>query len=190
MAVNFPQIPFYFLRHGVTDHNLRRLVMGQLDIPLNDQGRRQARTAAAQISTLGITSVVCSPLSRARETGEIVATRLGLPVMLAEGLRERDWGEMTGRPYHELVRDSTPRAAETAEQFRSRVLLAMSMLSSSSPTLVVAHSGVCRVLRRHLNAGDAAGPVPNAIPLLFTPLPEGGWRESAVTPASCAIASE
>ncbi|MDY0242173.1 MAG: histidine phosphatase family protein, partial [Rhodospirillaceae bacterium] len=43
MSSLLPLVPFYFLRHGITDHNRNRLVMGQLDIPLNMAGRRQAR---------------------------------------------------------------------------------------------------------------------------------------------------
>ena len=75
MSFVLPPVPFYFLRHGVTDHNLRRLVMGQLDVPLNDQGRRQAELAARQVVGLGISRIVSSPLSRARETAEVIAGR-------------------------------------------------------------------------------------------------------------------
>ncbi len=186
MPVTFPSYPFYFLRHGVTDHNVRRVVMGQMDVPLNDLGRRQARAAAAMIGGLGIASIASSPLVRARETAEIVAAELGLPVIMVEDLQERDWGEMTGRPYHELIREITPRFAEGAEEFSRRVISAISSLTGAEPALVVAHSGICRVLRRHLAAGDAAGQVPNALPLRFAPLPDGGWREDAVA-ASCAM---
>lgn len=180
MSFVFPPVPFYFLRHGVTDHNLRRLVMGQLDIPLNPQGRRQAEAAAGLVASLGVVSIVCSPLSRARETAEIVALRLGLAVTLVDALRERDWGEMSGRSYRDMFRQLQPAGAETTEAFAERVLAAATALTAPQPALMVAHSGVCRVLRRHFALPNVEGPVPNAIPLLFLPSAEGRWSETVV----------
>lgn len=43
--VMIPHIPFYFLRHGETDWNLQRKMMGGVDIPLNATGRAQAEAA-------------------------------------------------------------------------------------------------------------------------------------------------
>lgn len=181
MPFVLPPVPFYFLRHGVTDHNLRRLVMGQLDVPLNDLGRRQAESAARRVVGLGIVRIACSPLSRARETAEIIAGRLGLPVRIVPDLREREWGEMTGRGHRELMRQTdTPRGAETTEIFSRRIEGAVLGLTEPEPLLMVAHSGICRVLRRALDIDDGEGPVPNAVPLLFAPRPGGGWSENAI----------
>lgn len=181
MTVPFPRVPFYFLRHGVTDHNVRRLVMGQLDVPLNDQGRHQARLAADRIRLVDIAAIVCSPLSRARETAEIVAAKLGVEVTVIEDLRERDWGEASGRPYRELFRQEVPLGAEPGEAFSRRVIAAVARLTKDKTVLMVSHSGVCRVLRRTLAVGDGDGPVPNGIPLLFSPGGDGAWREQPLS---------
>lgn len=181
MTVPLLPMPFYFLRHGVTDHNLRRLVMGQLDIPLNEQGRRQAESAALQIQRLDITTIVCSPLSRARETAEIVAAHLGLAVTVDDDLRERDWGAASGRPYRELLRERVPAGAESGEAFSRRIMAAAARMASGQPVLMVSHSGVCRVLRRTLAIDGGDGPVPNAVPLLFSPQSDGGWYEQVLT---------
>jgi len=188
MSFVLPPVPFYFLRHGVTDHNLRRLVMEQLDVPLNDQGRRQAELAARQVVGLGISRIVSSPLSRARETAEAVGVRLGLPVRIVADLRERAWGEMTGRTHRELMRaQATPNGAESLGIFAQRIEHTVLTLTQPEMVLIVAHSGVCRVLRRTLDIDDGEGPVPNAVPLLFAPRPGGGWSERAITTPCAAV---
>ena len=72
-----------FIRHGETDWNAAGRLQGQRDIPLNDTGRAQARrngTAikAAMPEAAGF-DFVASPLSRSRETMEIVRAAMGLP---------------------------------------------------------------------------------------------------------------
>ena len=179
MTYVFPRTPFYFLRHGVTDHNQRRVVMGQRDIPLNDLGRRQARQAAESLQGVDISRVVTSPLSRARETAEIIAEALGLDLDVVDGFKERDWGEMAGRSYRELMQaQTTPAGAETTEAFSARVLSALEEVSLAASPLLVSHSGMCRVLRRCFALTDDRKAVPNAVPILFAPNGTGGWTET------------
>ncbi|TCL80269.1 putative phosphoglycerate mutase [Curtobacterium sp. PhB142] len=87
----------YLVRHGETDWNAQRRIQGSTDIPLNDTGRRQAADAAELLARRRFDAVVASPLSRAAETGTIIADRLGLaaPVTYA-GLAERAYGEAEG----------------------------------------------------------------------------------------------
>ncbi|WP_248703287.1 histidine phosphatase family protein [Curtobacterium sp. MWU13-2055] len=87
----------YLVRHGETDWNAQRRIQGSTDIPLNDTGRRQATEAAELLTRRQFDAVVASPLSRAAETGTIIADRLGLaaPVTYA-GLAERAYGEAEG----------------------------------------------------------------------------------------------
>lgn len=175
--------PFYFLRHGVTDHNQRRLVMGQLDIPLNDAGRRQAEQAGLVLGGQPIGQILASPLARATETAAIIGRHLGLAVTVLEALRERDWGEMAGRSYRELMRaDAIPAGAETLAAFSGRVLGALGRLAPGGVPLLVAHSGICRVLRHALSIVDDHRAVPHAVPLLFSPDRAGIWHEQPLTP--------
>lgn len=176
---------FYFVRHGVTDHNQARLIMGSLDIPLNDTGRRQARRAATLMAGRRLATIAASPLSRARETAEIIAGIIGAPVQVLDGLMERRWGVLEGRNLRERpLTGLLPDGAESLEDFTQRTLGALLSLQSPGPVLVVAHSGTCRVLRRHFAIDDGEGPVPNCVPLRFEPLAGGGWREFALRPSS------
>ncbi|WP_448003480.1 histidine phosphatase family protein [Agromyces bauzanensis] len=91
------------IRHGQTDWNLALLMQGRTDIPLNDAGREQALVAASALATEPWDAVVSSPLVRARETAEIIATSIGVPLGGAyDELVEQDFGVAEGTPVAEL----------------------------------------------------------------------------------------
>ena len=46
------RVAFYFIRHGETDWNVQKKIMGQLDIPLNNRGKEQAHRYADIIKNL------------------------------------------------------------------------------------------------------------------------------------------
>jgi len=94
-------IAFWFLRHGETDWNAQGLSQGNVDIPLNETGLAQARSAALLLRNRGITSIISSPLSRAKVTADIAAKTLGFPVSVDEGLREVAFGVQEGKPMSE-----------------------------------------------------------------------------------------
>ena len=83
-------------RHGQTDYNLQGRIQGQVDIPLNDTGRQQAQRAADDIAALGPTRIVSSPLVRARDTAEVLASLTGLSVEIDPGLVEKSFGTWEG----------------------------------------------------------------------------------------------
>lgn len=170
--------PFYYLRHGETESNAARLIAGSLDVDLTPLGRSQALAAAAALAHAPITAIYSSPLKRARETAEPIAQRLKLPVAIIPGIAERFWGALEGQPQALRVRGAMPEDAEPAEAFRARVLRGMAQIEAEVP-LIVAHSGVFRVLCRTLALAETAAPVTNALPLRFVPLASGGWRMEA-----------
>lgn len=87
----------YLVRHGETDWNKQRRIQGSTDIPLNATGRAQAAAAAELLTRRRFDAVVASPLSRALETGTIIAARLGLPSPDTHpGLAERSYGDAEG----------------------------------------------------------------------------------------------
>jgi len=66
----------YFTRHGQNEWNAKNIVCGVNDIPLNEKGKAQAKYLADKISDIGdIDIIVSSPLSRAKETAEIIAKK-------------------------------------------------------------------------------------------------------------------
>jgi probable phosphoglycerate mutase len=91
----------HLLRHGQTEHTPERRFSGRNDLPLSLTGRAEAEAAAARAAELGIEVIVASPLRRTRETAEIVAAKLGLPVGFDEDLVELDFGDLEGLTFDE-----------------------------------------------------------------------------------------
>jgi broad specificity phosphatase PhoE len=163
-------LPFWFLRHGETEANAADLIAGATDSPLTAQGRAQAKAAAERLTAWPLTAIYSSPLSRARDTADAVARKLGLPVTVIDGLAERRWGAWEGQPRSILVRDAIPPGGgEGPDVFRARVLQALATIPASGLPLVVAHSGIARVLREQLLGADVATPLENGRPVRFQP---------------------
>ncbi|CAN5483898.1 alpha-ribazole phosphatase [soil metagenome] len=90
----------YFIRHGETESNVRGLLHGVTDVPLNDLGRRQADLIADRLSTLThLDRIVSSPLQRALTTARAIQRRSGLPLRVYESLKEMNFGAAEGIPF-------------------------------------------------------------------------------------------
>ena len=87
----------FFVRHGKTEWNNQLRYQGATDIPLNAEGRLQARRAALRFSLAKVDAVISSPLSRAYETAEEIASfHKGAAVEKTSLLTEVDFGEASG----------------------------------------------------------------------------------------------
>ena len=156
---------FHFLRHGRTDYNLRRIVQGQLDIPLDDTGRAQARAAADVLADAPIGCIVSSDLIRARETAEIVGARLGLSPQFDPAWRERNFGVKQGQPSSPEVWENEAEQMESLQAFADRLSAALLRHVDRPGVLVVAHGGVLRVLSQLLRIELSGVELGNAVPL-------------------------
>ena len=62
----------YMVRHGETDWNKARRIQGQVDIPLNEFGRRLAKKTALGLADVPFDLCYTSPMSRAKETAKLI----------------------------------------------------------------------------------------------------------------------
>ncbi|GAA2246071.1 histidine phosphatase family protein [Herbiconiux moechotypicola] len=155
---------FTFVRHGQTDWNFEKRIQGTTDVPLNDTGREQAREtglllAERQRAEATWNGIVASPLSRARETAEIIASIVGFDdVELVPAIAERSYGEVEGLNAEELrARFPDPLAPVPGRERRrhvvARVLPALELLAEEHPgesLIVVSHGGVIGSLIRYV----------------------------------------
>ena len=170
---------FVFLaRHGETDWNSSGRWQGHTDIPLNDTGRLQASLLATRLRSRGVGAVVTSDLTRAHETGRIVAADLGVPVAYTDpDLRERSFGVFEGLTREQceaqhadawaawLDHKRAPEGGEAQESLSARVMAAVVRVATEiarpdAPALVVTHGGALRAVVSAV-IGTMPAPVPN-----------------------------
>lgn len=142
------------IRHGLTDWNAAGRIQGRSDIPLNDEGRRQASRLAQRLAEEEYRwdFVISSGLKRAQETAEIIANKLGLPLLDAdERLTERGFGQVEGLTLTEREErygagwNDLELGQEKVEALQERALAFMADLEVKYPDgniLVVTHGGL------------------------------------------------
>jgi broad specificity phosphatase PhoE len=173
-----PRRLLYVVRHGETDWNAAQRWQGHTDIPLNATGRSQALAVAQVLRTAGLSGAVASDLSRAHETAEIIAIKLGIGVLYVDAaLRERSFGCFEGLTRDECERlhpeawrlwlseRRPPVGAETREALTARVVAALGRTAErvardDAPALVVTHGGALRAIVAAAT-GDLPAPVKN-----------------------------
>ncbi len=96
-------VRIFFIRHGETDWNREKRLMGWKETPLNDMGRRQAESLSRELASFSISALYSSPLKRTMETSEIIARPHSLDVIKEEGFIEVAFGPWEGRPFKELI---------------------------------------------------------------------------------------
>ena len=175
----------FLFRHGETDYNKEHRFQGHLDIPLNQEGREQAKRLTQPLRWLECQEILSSDLSRAAETAQIAGSPLGIPIFKTPGLREAFLGDAQGltsaelearfgetlvhrwrSPYRSDADVSYP-GGETGTEVLARVLDALHchlQQSSASRIGIATHGGVIRRVVRSL-IGEQAGiiPIPNGI---------------------------
>ncbi|WWC67496.1 uncharacterized protein I206_101404 [Kwoniella pini CBS 10737] len=110
----------YFVRHGQTEDNVQGIIQGHKDSPLNAHGRKESERLSQRLKDLKITEAWSSPLSRARETAEIVLSRHpNVELKFHDGIKERFLGSMEGR--RRARGEHAPADAEGSHELVKRV---------------------------------------------------------------------
>ncbi|HEY0126865.1 MAG TPA: bifunctional RNase H/acid phosphatase [Blastococcus sp.] len=131
------------LRHGQTEHTPERRFSGRNDLPLSRSGRAEAEAAARRVRDLGVEVVLASPLPRTRETADIVAGALDLPVTLDDDLVELDFGDLEGLTATE-ARERHPLAAR-------RFMADVTVAAPNGESIADVSARVARARRRVLS---------------------------------------
>jgi len=152
---------FHFLRHG--EHGLLgRVLAGRMPgVGMTERGRAEIASQADLLAREKIAAIYASPLQRTRETAEIVAARLNLPIEFRDDLLELDFGEWTGATFDAIRADprwqawSTQRSlaaipgGESMRAVQQRIAAAMLELNERhlhESIVLVSHGDVIRAV--------------------------------------------
>lgn len=165
----------YLVRHAQTDYNkLHRIQGSQIDSELNAEGMAQTEKIAERIKDSLFDLVLCSPLKRTRKTLEMILEKhtqdkLGDLINYEEGLKERDWGSMSGELWKDVDFQNLPIDAEKREDFVGRIVATLEKYyaeNKDSKVLIVTHGGVVIKLLEEL-FGQESPRVPNVSLTVF-----------------------
>jgi len=142
----------YIVRHGQSEMNVAGQFAGQVETPLTDEGRQQARKAGKQAQEFGIDLIITSSLSRAHETARIIAHEIGYPedkIAVDDLLIERDFGSAEGTPYSPDFDFETVPDVEPLNVLHDRLAVFYTKLQNlpAENILVVTHGSSGRMLR-------------------------------------------
>ena len=140
-------------RHGQTNWNALKKVMGRCDEPLNDVGFKQAEETRSILFESDIDLIICSPLKRAKQTAEVINKDRNIPIIYDDRIIERDFGEFEGFEikdfdfdgYWNYYQNNHYEMAENIQIFFKRVYDFLDDIISKFPgknILIVAHGGI------------------------------------------------
>jgi probable phosphoglycerate mutase len=157
----------YLIRHGkIQQEDDQRRYIGQIDLPLTEEGVKQARNLHKRFEHAEISAIYCSDLGRSIHTAKTIAGSRDLPIVPRRDLREVSMGEWEGCTFGEIARrfpeefkarggDIVSYRVPGGESFADcslRVVAALEeILASTSGNLVITgHAGVNRLLLCHM----------------------------------------
>lgn len=143
----------YITRHGETNWNISKKVMGRIDEPLNEKGKEQAKILGQRLYNNSIDLIICSPLLRTKQTAEIINENKNVSIIYDERIMERDFGEFEGMnitefnfdDYWNYYKNIKYQKAENITDFFERVYSFMDEIKekySDKNILLVTHGGV------------------------------------------------
>jgi broad specificity phosphatase PhoE len=152
------------VRHAITSWHGQSRVLGQNDIPLDEEGISQALGLSEALKSVNVGRIVTSPLQRARRTAELVAQPHGAGVQADDRLTDFRVGEWEGLTYAELAQRADYKrfladplgtaipGGEALGQARERAVAAATdtMRDAAGKCIVfVTHSDIVRLLLCH-----------------------------------------
>lgn len=151
-------------RHGETDWNRERRVLGWSNTPLNETGIRQAKQLSGWLPDFKISRVHSSPLPRTLQTARILSEGLGVDPVLDPYFTEANIGNWEGRYWKDLMDDpvrreyynqpatARPPGGETSSEVRARAVLGIEAIRKVDPdatVLIVTHADLVRCVLSH-----------------------------------------
>jgi len=109
----------YLVRHGETEWNKKRIIMGQSDSPLTETGIEQVKATAQELKHVDFAAIFSSDLLRAQRTAAIIKLERQLAVQTTKALRERTFGHYEGmsvEEFEKIFKDSFDKLKQLTEK--------------------------------------------------------------------------
>jgi broad specificity phosphatase PhoE len=123
------------VRHGTTEFGKSNIIAGRIDIPLSEEGIREAERAKEYVKGIDYDHIISSPLSRSLQTALLATGLDARNIILKKECMERNYGRMQGIPPEQIKQlnpevqyirkgnyshSLNPPEGETFEQLRQR----------------------------------------------------------------------
>ena len=149
----------HIIRHGQTDWNVKKKIQGQTDIELNETGKNQALKAKEIFNELDLDLIICSPLTRTKQTAEILNEDRKIKIIYSDALLERGLGSLEGKPtkyeteeLYDLNLNVSDNNIELATDFVDRIFNLLDTIKhnlDNKKVLLVTHGGTARAIEAY-----------------------------------------
>jgi len=179
MKFTFRRTPFYFLRHGETDHNVHKIYDDFTEVDLNENGKKQALRVQRIFCSLPIATVCSSPLLRVQQTKNIVLGNKLVQDVVLDEFRECP-GSLWRLFLAAETRQLTVKEWALINDFTHRVKIGLEKaLQYNAPVLLVAHGGTYWALA-HLLQLQGNRKIGNCVPTHISPEGPEIWKAEPI----------
>ncbi len=154
----------FLIRHGETTGDVEDRYGGSYDDHLTNKGKLQIEQTSKKLIGKNIEIIYTSPLIRAKETAEIIDSKLGCQIKVVDDIRERHYGVLGGLTKSEAVEKypdaveahkdplNTDPEGESYADFHKRVIKAFELITEQNYNIVAiaSHDGPIKRILNHL----------------------------------------
>jgi broad specificity phosphatase PhoE len=160
------------VRHAQTEMIIENRIHGHSDSPLSQKGIRDANKTADHLQAGSFDMLYSSSIGRAMRTAEIIGNAINMAPVPIDGLKERYYGWLEGKPLslfepdlsgpkimHPFIKFALNTSGESAEIFINRVIRTFDHLAAKHKgrrLLIVIHWGILSILTQYLQEKDLA----------------------------------
>lgn len=161
----------YVARHGETDYVKNGILMGSMDIPLNETGKEQMLKLATdlRLKKIKFDFIISSPLIRAAESAKIISNYFQKEIVNNDSFRERNAGKDEGTLLIDISKrqesyqddlqrmyEETPEDGEKPDEVERRVFCALNEIKNkytNNTILIITHSYILKMINKYCNPG-------------------------------------
>ncbi|AFA49463.1 alpha-ribazole phosphatase [Acetobacterium woodii] len=153
----------YLVRHGELEWDQGKAYLGQIDLPLSEKGKKQARQRRDFFSAIPLDKAYTSPLKRCVTTLDSILENKAVTKVIVPALKEISMGDWEGRTFEEVknqepeafnkrglaIKTFAPPNGESFLELQQRVMPVIKKIANQSDerqVIICTHAGVIRVI--------------------------------------------